>query len=97
MIWRGINELVTIGLLDKADVRMIGVQAQGSAPIVKAFLGRELPVKPLEKSRTIAADIDMKRPLHGNLAVQAIIQSKGLATTVSDSEMLNASFLAGQN
>ena len=93
MIWRGINELTKIGLLDKTDVRMIGVQAQGSAPIVKAFLDRELHVKPLEKSRTVAADIDMKRPLHGNLAVQAIIQSKGLATTVSDSEMLKAASL----
>jgi len=93
MVWRGIRELVKIGLLDRTDVRMIGVQAQGAAPIVKAFLGKELLVKPLEKSRTFAADIDMKKPLHGNLAVQAIAESKGLATAVSDSSILNSASL----
>jgi len=90
MIWRGIDELVKVGLLDEADVRMIGVQAQGAAPIVKAFLGKELHVKPLERSRTLVTDIDMKKPLHGNLAIHAITQSKGLATAVSDSSILNA-------
>jgi len=93
MIWRGINELVRIGLVGKADVRMIGVQAQGAAPIVRAFLGRDPLVKPLERRRTIAVDIGFRRPLHGNLAMQAITQSKGLAVAVSDSEMLNAAFL----
>jgi threonine synthase len=93
MVWRGIKELIKIGLLDRTDVRMIGVQAQGAAPIVKAFLDKEPLVKPLTKSRTLAADIDMKKPLHGNLAVQAIVQSKGLATAVSDSSILNSASL----
>jgi len=93
MICRGINEFVRVGLLDKADVRMIGVQAHGAAPIVRAFLDKKLPVRPLEKSRTRVADIDMKRPLHGNLAIQAITRSKGLATAVSDSEILNSASL----
>ena len=93
MIWRGINELLKIGILDRANVRMIGVQAQGASPIVKAFQGMALPVKPLETSKTLAADIDMKRPFHGNLAIQTIVQSKGLAMTVSDSEILHSASL----
>jgi threonine synthase len=93
MIWRGINELLTIGLLRKTNARMIGVQAQGSSPIVKAFKEKKSHPKRLDASRTIAIDIGMMKPIHGNLALQAIIQSKGLATTVSDSEMLNAASL----
>ncbi len=93
MIWRGINELLNIGLLRKANTRMIGVQAQGSSPIVRAFQDKELHPKLLENGQTIATDIGMVRPIHGDLALQAITQSKGLATTVSDSEMLNAASL----
>src|SRR5208283_1117977 len=93
MIWRGINELLKIGLLRKANARMIGVQAQGSSPIVKAFQDKKLHPKLLENGQTIAIDIGMMRPIHGNLALQAISQSRGLATTVSDSEMLNAASL----
>jgi threonine synthase len=97
MIWRGINELLKIGLLRKANARMIGVQAQGSSPIAKAFQDRELHPKLLENSRTIATDIGMMRPIHGDLALKAITQSKGLATTVSDSEMLKASSLLAKS
>jgi threonine synthase len=78
MIWRGINELLKIGLLRKVNTRMIGVQAQGSSPIVKAFQNKELHPKLLEDSRTIATDIGIMRPIHGNLVLQAITQSKGL-------------------
>ncbi len=93
MIWRGINELLKIGLLRKAGTRMIGVQAEGSSPIVKAFQDGEMPLKPVEGSRTIATDIAMMKPIHANLALRSITESKGLATTVSDSEMLNAASL----
>lgn len=98
MIWRGINELVKIGLLRKADTtRMIGVQAHGSSPIVKAFQDKETPDMQFEEGHTIASDIAMMRPIHRNLALQAITQSKGLATTVSDSEMLKASSLLAKS
>lgn len=96
MIWRGINELLKIGLLKKTNTRMIGVQAQGASPIVKAFKNKKKHPKLFENGRTIATDIGMMKPIHGNLALQAITQSKGLATTVSDSEMLNAASLLAQ-
>ena len=93
MIWRGINELTSIGFLDQADVRMIGVQAQGAAPIVKAFLDKETHVKPLRTSRTLAPDIDIKRPIHGDLAIKALTQSKGIAMSMPDGTILDAASL----
>lgn len=93
MIWRGINEMIRVGLLDETKPRMIGVQAHGAAPIVKAFQKKRLVVKQLQKSDTLAMDIGVKKPLHGNLAVQAIFQSGGRAIAVPDKEMLYAASL----
>jgi threonine synthase len=93
MIWRGIDELSRVGLVDGTKPRMIGVQAHGAAPIVKAFQNKRIVVKQLEKTDTLAMDIGVKRPLHGNLAIQAISQSGGRAIAVPDKEMLNAASL----
>lgn len=88
MIWKGINELFELGLVSGKDVRMIGVQALGFAPIVDELQckGSRLPERP----RTIALDIAMAEPAYAKLAVRSIRESKGAAVKVSDEEMLEA-------
>jgi len=64
--------------------RMIGIQPEGCAPVVRAFeQGRE-DVDAWPQPSTIATGLLVPRPLGGALTLQAIRESKGSALAVSD-------------
>lgn len=87
--WKGFRELKEAGL-SKSLPRMIGVQAEGSAPIAKAYSqGRDV-VEPVENPETVATAIRIGRPLSWKKALRAIRDSGGMAVTVSDREILRA-------
>lgn len=86
-VWKGFQELRELGLLD-ALPRLVGVQAEGCAPIVNAF-HEGGQVRSVERAETKALAILVKRPLMGSLALAALKASKGSAVTVSDVEMLD--------
>jgi len=88
-IWKGFKELEIRGELNSTP-RMVGVQAEGCSPIVKAYMQNiqepALKIKPL----THALAILVKNPRFGKLALKAIRESQGTATTVSDEEIFYA-------
>jgi threonine synthase len=92
-IYRGFWELREAGLIEKIP-RLIGVQAEDCAPIVRAFKRGEKEVSPWEgQSHTIAHSI--ADPLtgysqDGTLTLQKIRESNGVAESVNDEEMLAA-------
>lgn len=90
MIWKGLIELQTIGMIDVCHTRIVGAQASGCAPIVEAFEKGERTVSPATSESTIAYDISVKSPLCGHTALRAIAESNGLAISVSDREILDA-------
>lgn len=90
MIWKGINELYQIGFLKEKSVRIIGTQAEGCAPIVEAFKKGSEKIVPAEKISTIAIDIAVKEPSCGHMALRAMRESKGVAVSVSDREIVEA-------
>lgn len=84
-IWKGFNEFKTLGLIDRADVRVSGAQAEGCAPVASAFKeGRDFirPVKP----KTIAKSIAIGNPADGYYALKAVHESKGAMETATDEE-----------
>lgn len=85
--WKGFTEFGAIGLMKKMP-RMVGVQASGCSPVVRAF-EKGADVRPA-KPRTIAAAIACGDPLDGELALRAMRESDGFATKVTDSEILKA-------
>ncbi|MDH5623866.1 MAG: pyridoxal-phosphate dependent enzyme, partial [Candidatus Bathyarchaeota archaeon] len=88
-IWKGFKELQALKNIDKLP-RMIGVQAQGCAPITEAHLkNRSKPIA-ISKPSTHALGILVRNPLNGKGALQAIKESKGTAITVQDSEIFSA-------
>lgn len=93
MIWKAIEELFHIGFIAETSVMMTGVQAKGCAPIVEAYEGNEKTVRPVDKIQTFARDLGVKNPLQGYLALQAIKESKGIAISVSDKEIIDATKL----
>jgi threonine synthase len=90
MIWKGMKELEAIGLVDSRKVKIAGIQAEGCAPIVEAFLRGTDRITPAKATRTIAVDMAVRNPKHGYLALQALRESKGAAVAVSDYEIIEA-------
>ncbi|MEM2930334.1 MAG: threonine synthase [Thermoproteota archaeon] len=87
--WKGFKELVEAGLAESKP-GMIGVQAEGAAPIARAYLRGEEAIEPVEKPETVATAIRIGRPFSWKKALKAIRDSRGTAVTVSDGEILRA-------
>ncbi|MBB5252568.1 threonine synthase [Sulfurisphaera ohwakuensis] len=88
-IWKGFVELMNIGVTDKVP-RMIGIQAEGAAPIAKALeKGLDKP-EFIDSPETVASAIRIGKPVNWKKAIKAIKSSNGFATYVSDSEILEA-------
>jgi len=90
MIWKGVKELESIGMIDGRRLKVAGVQAEGCAPIVEAFARGTDRIRPAKATRTIAVDMAVRNPRHGYLALQALRESKGVGVTVSDPEIIEA-------
>ena len=88
-LMRGFADLEREGLI-AAYPQVVGVQAEGCAPIARAF-EKGLPryERPPE-ARTIAHAIANPAPPAGNAALRLIRERDGLVVAVSDAEMLEA-------
>jgi threonine synthase len=88
-IWKGFKELQTLGTIDELP-KLVGVQADGCAPIVNAHLKNETEPIAISKPSTHALGILVRNPLNGRWALNAITESKGVAIAASDSEIFAA-------
>jgi threonine synthase len=89
-LWKGFKELKELGLT-RSLPRMVGVQTEGCAPIVKELTEQSSSrsTKSCNPS-TRALAILVGEPLQSDLAIKAIQESNGLALTVSDADILAA-------
>lgn len=87
--WKALKELREIGWIDSLP-RLACIQAEGCAPLVKAFRGEGSEPETLAKSTTIAEGLLITDPLRSDLIIGAIKESRGLADRVSDDEILRA-------
>jgi threonine synthase len=88
-VWKGFKELRSFGLT-RSLPRMIGVQAEGAAPIAAAFDSRRRRFRPWEEPHTVASAIRIGNPVSWKKALLAIEESGGEALVVSDEEILSA-------
>ena len=75
---------------------MVSVQADGCAPVVKAFEEKTEFAKPWHNAKTIAAGLRVPAAVGDFLILGALRESKGTAVAVSDDEMLSASNMIGK-
>ena len=90
--WKGFKELYELGVIGKLP-KMIGVQAEGCSPIVRAFKSGESNVSPWGEPHTVAhsiADPLNGYPEDGSLTLRNIRESGGTAESVTDEEMLES-------
>ncbi len=89
-MWKAFNELEQIGWIGSKRPRMVAVQAEGCAPIVKAFKKGERHAEPWENAETIAAGIRVPAAVGDFLILDAVRESNGFAVAVSDEEITSA-------
>lgn len=81
---RGFGELVSVGLLSGADIRYVGGQASGCAPIATAFADGADVVRPVERPDTIVRSLAIGSPADGAYSVKLARSSGGGIYGVSD-------------
>ena len=94
-IWKGMNEMHKIGLVDAVKTKVNGAQAEGCSPIATAHkAGRDFfkPVKP----KTIAKSLAIGNPADGYYALKTTAESGGAMDAVTDEEIVESIKLLAQ-
>ena len=87
-MWKAFDELEVIGWIGSKRPRMVSVQADGCAPIVRAFEQGTDKAAPWENARTVADGLRVPRAIGDFLILQAVRDSGGTALAVSDADMV---------
>jgi threonine synthase len=87
-IYKGFREFYHAGVIDELPM-MTGVQAEGASPLVGA-LQKSGPLEPFESPETKATAIRIGDPVNAPKAREAIGETGGTATSVTDEELMQA-------
>jgi threonine synthase len=89
-MWKAFAEMEALGWVSSKRPKMIAVQAEGCAPIVKAFEEGKPRSEFFEHAETVASGLRVPKALGDFLVLDAVRQSNGTCVAVSDEEMLEA-------
>ena len=84
---KGFRELVSLGLVDDAEVRISGAQAEGCSPVATAFAEGSDHVRPVKPS-TIAKSLAIGNPADGFYALEVVRRTGGSIGAVTDDEIV---------
>lgn len=87
-MWKAFDEMETLGWIGKARPRMISVQAQGCAPIARAFHQGAAFATAIENAHTRAAGLRVPKAVGDFIMLRILRDSGGTAVTISDAEMI---------
>jgi threonine synthase len=97
-MWKAFDELERIGWIAPGSrPRMVSVQAEGCAPIVRAFEQGTPKAEPWEHAHTVADGLRVPRAVGDFLILQAVRESGGTALAVSDAEMVKDMLAIGSH
>ena len=89
-MWKAFEELERIGWIGAARPVMISVQAEGCAPIVRAFQRGEQSAQRVDDGSTKMWGLRVPGGIGDRLSLRAIRESRGRAVTVTDDEAAEA-------
>ena len=96
--WKGYRDFQELDFI-KAMPRMVAVQSTGCAPVVRAYENGTDPLKivPWERPDSVATGLMDPFPWDGDAALNAIKDSHGTATAVTNDEILEAQQILAKN
>ena len=93
-MWKAFHELLEARWIERPLPKMFTVQAEGCAPVVRAFEAEADTCEPWDDPTTIAAGLRVPAPLGGPLILKALRESGGGAVAVSDEIIAQTTLLA---
>jgi threonine synthase len=87
---KAFDEMQEMGWIGAERPRMVAVQAEGCAPIVKAWEAHRDKADFFPNAATMASGLRVPGPLGDLLILRMLKQTRGIALTVSDDDMLQA-------
>jgi len=95
-MWKAFDELEAIGLIGSSRPRMVSVQSEGCAPIVRAFEADERFAQPWEDARTRASGIRVPSAVGDFLILASLRESNGTAIAVGEDSISEMQTFAGR-
>jgi len=89
-MWKAFDELEAVGLIGSKRPRMYAVQAEGCAPIVRAFEKGDEFAERWEHAATVATGIRVPKAVGDFLILRAVRDSGGAALAVPEEAILKA-------
>jgi len=96
-MWKAFDELEAVGLIGSKRPRMYAIQAEGCAPMVRAFEKGEEFAERWENPATVATGIRVPKAVGDFLILRAVRESGGAALAVSEEAILAAVADAAQD
>ncbi len=86
-IWKGLQELAKLWLIDSVQTKMSGAQARGCSPIVTAYENGTTNIRPV-RPNTIAKSLAIGNPADGYYALKVMEESGGHGVASEDEEIV---------
>jgi len=83
---RGFTELTRVGLVEPKEVRFVGAQAAGCAPVASAFTTGADEITPVRRPDTIVRSLSIGSPADGRYALDLARRTGGSVEAVTDEE-----------
>ncbi|MEM3833605.1 MAG: pyridoxal-phosphate dependent enzyme [Thermoprotei archaeon] len=90
MIWKGFNELRSLGLVKRGSVRLFGVQVEGCSEIANIYSRKYLNEIHDTPKKSAIPDLCVKKPAYLKLAIEAVRKSGGTFLIVNEHEIIDA-------
>jgi threonine synthase len=95
--WKAFKELLELGLIRRMP-RIIGIQFEGCAPLVTAFVSGSRTVEPVTPRPTLTTTLMVSNPaVSGPLILDVLRNTGGIAASVSDNEVRESMRLLAQH
>jgi len=95
-MWKAFDEMEQLGWIGPERPRMVTVQSEGCAPMVRAFHEGQEFAAPWQGARTIADGLRVPAAVGDFLILRALRESQGTAVAVPDEALIEAANLIGR-
>jgi threonine synthase len=89
-MWKGFDELESLGWIGPQRPKMIAVQAAGCAPITKAWEEHKSVSEFCQNAHTVAAGLRVPKPYADYIILDILKKSGGTAISATDDEIISA-------
>ena len=96
-MWKAFDEMEKLGWIGSHRPKMIAVQSEGCAPIIRAFEQGKKSADFFKNPETSALGLRVPVAVGDFLILQAIRKSNGYALTVSDKELMDGVKMIGKH